>query len=125
MTLIHSDLTKKILECAYKIHSSFGPGLLESAYEEVLYYEIKKSGLSVKKQHPLPLVYEEVYLDAGYRLDLWVENKVVLEIKAVDALNDVHFAQLMTYLKLSESKVGFLINFNVKSLKEGIRRVVM
>jgi GxxExxY protein len=125
MTLLHEELTSSILNCAYKVHSALGPGLLESAYEECLHYELAKAGLVVIKQKPMPLIYEEKKLDLGYRIDLFVEGKVIIEIKSVDALNPVHFAQLMTYLKLSKCRVGFLINFNVQSLKDGIKRVIM
>lgn len=97
---------------------------MESAYEECLFYELKKSGLDVQKQKPLPLVYEEVRLDVGYRIDIIIENKIILEIKSVEALNDVHFAQLLTYLKLTNCKLGLLINFNVVLIKNGIKRVV-
>ena len=119
-----NQLTEQILKCAYKVHPALGPGLLESAYEECLYYELKMSGLIVEKQKPMPLIYEEVKLDIGYRIDLLVENKVVLEIKAVDAFNDIHVAQVITYLKLSKCKIGLLINFNVSSLKNGIKRLI-
>jgi GxxExxY protein len=98
---------------------------LESAYEECLHYELDKIGLIVIKQKPMPLIYEGKKLDLGYRIDLFVENKVIIEIKSVDALNPVHFAQLMTYLKLSNRRIGFLINFNVQSLKDGIKRVII
>jgi GxxExxY protein len=101
-----------------------GPGLLESAYEECLYYEIRKSGLVVEKQKPLPLVYEDVKLDIGYRIDVMVENKLIVEIKAVETLNDVHLAQIMTYLKLSGCKLGLLINFNTALFKDGVKRVI-
>jgi len=106
------------------VHQSLGPGLLESAYEECLFYELKKTGLVVEKQKALPLVYEEVRLDVGYRIDIIVENKLILEIKSVEALNDVHFAQLLTYLKLTDCKLGLLINFNVTLIKNGIKRIV-
>ena len=125
MTLLNEELTGSILKCAYKVHSVLGPGLLESAYKECLYYELEKIGLAVNKQKPMPLVYEEKKLDLGYRIDLLVEDQVVLEIKSVEALNPGHFAQLMTYLKLSNCRIGFLINFNVQSLKEGIKRIIM
>lgn len=125
MILLHQELTGSILNCAYKVHTALGPGLLESAYEECLYYELEKIGLKTLKQKPMPLVYEEKKLDLGYRIDLLVEGKVILEIKSVDALNPVHFAQLMTYLKLSGCRVGFLINFNVESLKDGIKRIII
>lgn len=119
-----NQYTEQILKCAFKVHSELGPGLLESAYEECLYFELIQSGLKVEKQKVLPLVYYDVKLDAGYRLDLLVEDKVVVEIKAVEALNDVHTAQVLTYLKLSKCKVGLLLNFNVSSLKNGIKRLI-
>jgi GxxExxY protein len=125
MVLLHQELTGSILNCAYKVHSTLGPGLLESAYEECLHYELDKKGLSVIKQKPMPLIYEDKKLDLGYRIDLLVEYKVIIEIKSVDAINPVHLAQLMTYLKLSGCKVGFLINFNVVSLRDGIKRVIV
>ena len=125
MNLLHQELTGSILNCAYKVHSALGPGLLESAYEECLRYELDKAGLVVMKQKPMPLIYEEKKLDLGYRIDLFVENKVIIEIKSVDTLNPVHFAQLMTYLKLSKCRIGFLINFNVQSLKDGIKRIII
>ncbi len=120
-----TELTKQIIGCAYKVHSRLGPGLLESAYEECLYYELSKEGIRVGKQKPLPLVYEEIKLEVGYRVDLFVNNKVIIEVKSVEALNDVHFAQLITYLRLSGCKVGLLMNFNVKHLKNGIKRLVV
>ena len=122
--MTENELSNKIINLAIKVHSKLGPGLLESAYEECLFYEINKSGLYVEKQKPLPLIYEEVKLEIGYRVDLFVERKVILEIKAVESLCDVYFAQLLTYLKLSGCKLGLLMNFNVKLMKEGIRRVV-
>jgi GxxExxY protein len=125
MELLHKELTGSILKCVYKIHGALGPGLLESAYEECLFYELEKNGLSVSKQKPMPLIYEEKKLDVGYRIDLLVEDKVVLEIKSVDAINQVHYAQLLTYLKLSKCRIGFLINFNVVSLKDGIKRIIL
>ena len=120
-----NKLTSKILKCAFAVHTALGPGLLESAYEECLYFELQQAGLKVEKQKVLPLVYKDVKLDAGYRLDLFVESKVVIELKSVETLNDVHTAQVLTYLKLSKSKIGLLINFNVKSLKHGIKRLIM
>lgn len=122
--MTENELSRITFDCALKVHQSLGPGLLESAYEECLFYELKKIGLSVEKQKPLPLFYEEVKLDIGYRIDLIVENKLILEIKSVDSLNDVHFAQLLTYLKLTNCKLGMLINFNVNLIKNGIKRVV-
>lgn len=119
-----NELSRIVFDCALKVHQSLGPGLLESAYEECLFYELKKIGLITEKQKPLPLIYEEVKLDIGYRLDILVENKLIIEIKSVEALNDVHFAQLLTYLKLTNCKLGLLINFNVSLIKNGIKRVV-
>ena len=107
-----------------KVHRNLGPGLLESAYEECLFYELKKTGIEVQKQKALPLIFEEVRLEIGYRLDIIIENKLILEIKSVDALNDVDFAQLLTYLKCIDCKLGMLINFNVVLIKNGIKRVV-
>ena len=106
-----------------KLHKTLGPGLLESAYEECLYYEIKKEALFVEKQKALPRVYEDIRLEVGYRIDLLVENCVIVEIKAVVALNDVHTAQLLTYLKLTNCKLGLLINFNVALIKNGVKRL--
>lgn len=122
--MTENEISKVVFECALKVHKTLGPGLLESAYEECMFYELKKSNLRVEKQKALPLVYEEVNLDVGYRIDIIVENKFIVEIKSVEALNDVHLAQLLTYLRLSDCKLGLLINFNVKLLKDGVRRVV-
>ena len=119
-----NELSKIVIGCAIKVHSELGPGLLESAYEECLYYVLKKEGLFVEKQKPMPLIYEEVKLECGYRLDLLVENKLVIEVKSVEALNDVHLAQTLTYLKIGNFKLGLLINFNVSLLKNGVRRIV-
>ena len=118
-----NELSHLILQCAFTVHSELGPGLLESAYEECLAYELQQHGLIVEKQKALPLVYKSVKLDAGYRLDLLVNSKIVVEIKSVEAINDIHLAQVITYLKLSGCKLGLLLNFNVKSLKDGIKRV--
>lgn len=119
------EVFNKVLDSSFKVHTALGPGLLESAYEECLYFELNKSGLKVEKQKALPLVYDEVKLDVGYRVDLLVENKVIIEIKSVEALADIHMAQILTYLKLSGCKLGLLANFNVKHLKDGIRRVIL
>lgn len=119
-----NDLTQIILDCSYKVHTALGPGLLESAYEECLFYELNLVGIAVEKQKALPLVYQEVKLDVGYRLDLLVDNRVVVEIKSVESFNEVHMAQVLTYLKLSKCKIGLLINFNVKSLQQGIKRLI-
>ena len=122
--MTENEISKFIVESALKVHRALGPGLLESSYEECLFYELKKCGLNVLKQKPLPLIYEDVKLEIGYRVDLIVEDKVIIEIKSVEALHDVHMAQILTYLKLSDCKLGLLINFNVSLIKNGIRRVV-
>ncbi|MFN8209628.1 MAG: GxxExxY protein [Bacteroidales bacterium] len=116
---------KKVLDSSFTVHSTLGPGLLESAYEECLYYDISNSGLKVCKQKPLPLVYKEIKLDAGYRVDLLVEEQVIVEIKSIEAINDIHIAQVLTYMKLSGCKLGLLVNFNVLHLKEGIKRLIL
>lgn len=120
-----NHLTQKIIHCAIEVHKQLGPGLLESAYEECLHYELLLKDIQVLRQRPMPLIYKDVKMDCGYRTDLIIEDKVIVEIKAVDAIAEVHKAQLMTYLKLAEIKVGLLINFNVKLLKDGIVRWVV
>ena len=122
--MTENELSKIVFEAGLKVHKTLGAGLLESAYEECLYYELQKSGLSVEKQKTLPLIYEDVKLDAGYRIDLLVEKKLVIEIKSVEALNNLHLAQILTYLKLSGCKLGLLINFNVVLFKDGVKRIV-
>ena len=122
--LSENQITEKIIGCAIKVHSTLGPGLLESAYQQCLFYELQKTGLKVEKEKPLPVIYEEVELDCGYRLDLFVENRVIVELKAVESLTDIHLAQMLTYLKLSECEIGLLINFNVTQLIKGIKRVI-
>ncbi|MCL2800296.1 MAG: GxxExxY protein [Treponema sp.] len=117
-------LTGKIIECAMDVHTALGPGLLENAYKECLFYKLSKNGLYVEKEKPLPLVFEKVYLDCGYRIDLLVENTVVIELKCVKKIEDIHLAQMLTYLKLGKYKVGLIINYNVASLKDGIKRIV-
>jgi GxxExxY protein len=119
-----NEIARIILNAAIKVHTALGAGLLESAYRECLAYELRVSGLTVEKEKGLPLIYEEVHLHCGYRVDLFVENKVVVEIKAVEALHGLHLAQVLTYLRLIPCKLGLLINFNVPHLKNGIRRVV-
>jgi GxxExxY protein len=119
-----NEISNKIITQAIEVHKVLGPGLLESAYKECLYYKLLKSGLSIKKEKPMPLIFEEIKLECGYRIDLLVEDKVVIEIKSAEALNDVHFAQTLTYMKLGNYKLGLLINFNVSYLKQGIKRIV-
>ncbi len=121
---IENDLATEIIGSAITIHRALGPGLLESAYKECLFYELINKGLYVEKERPLPLVYKEIRMDCGYRLDLLVENKVIVEIKAVEALSDIHLAQVLTYLKVSGCNLGLLMNFNVLKIKDGIRRII-
>ena len=113
-----------IIGCAIDVHKALGPGLLESAYQECLYYKLLKEGLQLHKEKPMPLVFEEVHLECGYRIDILVEDKVVIEIKSVEALNSVHMAQTLTYMKLGDYKLGLLINFNVSLLKQGVKRII-
>jgi GxxExxY protein len=120
-----NQITHEILDSAYKVHTALGHGLLESAYQACLVYELRKKGLKVEVEKPLPLIYEEVKLDCGYRIDILVENQVVVELKTVEAFTDVHTAQVLTYLKLSGNKVGLLLNFYTKSLKDGIKRLIL
>jgi GxxExxY protein len=120
-----NQITHEILDSAYKVHSKLGPGLLESAYRTCLVYELRKKGLFVEEEKALPLIYEEIKLECGYRIDILVEKQVVVELKTVDSFNDVHIAQVLTYLKLSENHVGLLINFYKKSLKDGIKRLIL
>ena len=122
--MTENKISEKIIGCAIQVHRELGPGLLESSYEECLYYELVQSGLLVEKQKPLPLVYKEVRLDCGYRIDLMIEGKIIVEVKAVESLNDIHMAQILTYLKLSNTRLGLLMNFNVTLLKSGIKRIV-
>jgi GxxExxY protein len=120
-----NEITERILKSTFKVHSALGPGLLESSYKACLAYEMIKDGLYVETEKPMPLIYREVKLDIGYRLDLFVEGKVVVEIKVIEAFTDVHLAQVLTYLRLSKCKVGLLLNFKVASMKNGIKRVVL
>jgi GxxExxY protein len=122
--MTENQIATKILYCALEVHKALGPGLLENAYQECLYYKLVKEGLDVAKEKPMPLIFEEVRMDCGYRLDLLVENKVVIELKSVEALNEVHLAQILTYLKLGKYKLGLLINFNEYLLKNGVKRVI-
>jgi len=123
--MTENEISKIILDCAFEVHTALGPGLLESAYQECLFYELVQKGLRVEKEIPLPLVYKEVKLEYGYRIDLLVENKVVIELKTVENFTDVHIAQTLTYMKLSNCKLGLLLNFYTKSLKDGIKRLIL
>lgn len=120
-----NDLSHQIIGCAMRVHSQLGPGLLESAYEECMAYELSKAGLPFEKQKGVPLVYETVKLDCGYRLDLLVASQIIVEVKSVEAIHDVHVAQVLTYLKLSRCPLALLINFNVAHLRDGIRRLAL
>jgi len=119
-----NEITELVIGCAIEVHRLLGPGLLESAYQECLAYELEKHGLAVEKEKLLPIIYKEVTIDHGYRLDLLVENQVVVELKTVDIFTDVHFAQILTYLRLGNYKIGLLINFHTKLLKDGIKRII-
>jgi GxxExxY protein len=119
-----NEISQKIIGAAIEVHKQLGPGLLEGTYETCLAYEIKQLGLDVKQQQALPAIYKEVKLDAGYRIDLLVENKVIVEIKSVEALADIHTAQLLTYLKLKDLKLGLLINFNSVKVIDGLKRII-
>ena len=123
--MLFEDITKIIIGCAINVHKELGPGLLESAYEECLYYELIRAGLKAERQKAIPIIYKEIKLDCGYRADLIVEDKVVIELKTVDEFNTVHEAQILTYLKFAKKKLGVLINFNVLRLKDGIKRYIL
>jgi len=123
--MTENEISKIILDCAFKVHTKLGPGLLEKVYQECLIFELEKKGLKVEKEKPMPLVYENIKFDCGYRIDLLIENKVVVELKVVEAFNDVHIAQTLTYMRLSECKLGLLLNFYTKSLKNGIKRLIL
>lgn len=119
-----NQLSNEIIGCAIEVHRKLGPGLLESAYQECLYYELQQAGLKVIKEKPMPIVHKEVKLDHGYRIDLLVEEKVVIEIKTVEDFTDVHLAQVLTYLRLGNYKLGLLLNFHTTVLKNGIKRII-
>jgi len=126
LTTTETDpLTHSIIAAAIEVHRELGPGLLESAYEACLLYELRLQGMNVKAQHPIPVFYKDVMQDCGYRLDLLIEDKVIVEVKAVRELAPIHEAQLLSYLKLSDCHRGLLINFNVKMLKDGVRRLII
>ena len=122
--MIENELCTAVISEAMKLHTDLGPGLLESVYEECLYYLLLERGLKVEKQKPIPLVYQGSHLSCGFRCDLLVEGRLIIEVKAVDAFNEIHLAQLLTYLRLCDVRLGLLINFNVSSLRNGLKRVV-
>ena len=123
--MYENELSKIIIGCAIDVHRELGPGLLESAYQECLYYELVSKGLKVEKEKSVPIVYKEIKLDHGYRIDLLIEDKVVIELKTVESFTDVHTAQVLTYLKLGDYRLGLLLNFHVKLLKDGIKRIIL
>jgi GxxExxY protein len=120
-----NQITEIIIGCAIEVHKHTGPGLLESAYEECLFFELQNAGLRIERQKPVPIIYKEIKLDYGYRMDLLVENTVVIELKTVDSFDPVHEAQILTYMKFAQKRIGLLINFNVPLLKQGIKRYVL
>ncbi|MDE3237094.1 MAG: GxxExxY protein [Bacteroidota bacterium] len=122
--MTENELANIVFNQGLKLHKALGPGLLESAYEECLFYELINAGIQVERQKPLPLVYENVKLEIGYRVDFLIEKKLIVEIKSVDSLNDIHLAQVLTYLRLSHCKLGLLINFNTLLFKDGVKRVI-
>jgi GxxExxY protein len=122
--MTENEIATIIVNCCFKIHKLSGPGLLESVYEEVLTYELSNCNLEIKRQHPIPVVYESVKMNLGFRADLIVEDKVVIEIKSIESLASVHGKQVLTYLRLTEKKLGLLINFNEALIKDGIKRIV-
>ena len=119
-----NEISKLVVDLCFKIHKQYGPGLFESVYEEIFCYEWSKNGIPFTRQQAIPLVHEEIKLDAGFRADIIIDNKVILELKSVELLAPVHYKQLLTYLKLTEMKLGLLINFNVELIKDGIHRIV-
>ena len=122
--MTENEIAKEIVDVAFKIHSTYGPGLLESVYQTIMAYELDKRGLSIRTQKPIPLVHETIRMEVGFRADLIVENKVLVELKSVEAVIPVHKKQLLTYLRLADKRLGLLINFNVELIKHGISRVV-
>jgi GxxExxY protein len=125
MKLEFDDLSNRVIGCALEVHRSLGPGLLESTYEQCLAHELKTNGIEFKRQHPLPVNYKEIRLDCGYRVDLLINNKLIVELKTAEKILPIHQAQLLTYMELSNVAVGLLINFNVKYLRDGIKRMVL
>lgn len=119
-----NELSNLIIGAAIKVHTALGPGLLESAYQECLAYELKELGLKVEKEKPIALIYKDIVMDCGFRVDLFVEDKIILELKSVEKLNDIHIAQVLTYLKLANAQIGLLMNFNVFRLKDGLKRLI-
>jgi GxxExxY protein len=122
--MTENEIAREIVDASYHVHTTLGPGLLESVYEAVMDYELRKRGVRVLRQHPIPLIYQSVELDQGFRADLLVEDKVIVELKSVEALHPVHSKQLLTYLRVADKRLGLLINFGSLLIKDGISRVV-
>ena len=122
--MTENEISKVVVELCLKIHKMYGPGLFETIYEEIFCYELGKTGLAFKRQHGIPLVHEEIRLEAGFRADVIIENKVIVEMKSIEALADIHYKQVQTYLKLTGLKLALLVNFNVPLIKDGIHRIV-
>jgi len=120
-----NELSRQVVDAVFQVHKTLGPGLLESVYEACLCHELNKRGINFQRQVVLPVVYDGVEIEAGLRLDLWIENKLIVELKAVEGLHEVHQAQLMTYMKLTDTRLGLLVNFNVPVIKQGIKRIVL
>ncbi|MFN3874202.1 MAG: GxxExxY protein [Ignavibacterium sp.] len=119
-----NEISKIIVDCCFKVHNQLGPGLLESVYEEVLSYELIKRGLKIERQKGIPVLYDDIKMELGFRADIIVENKVIIELKSIDAIAPVHLKQLLTYLRLTNLKLGLLVNFNEALIKDGIKRIV-
>ncbi|RUA29170.1 MAG: GxxExxY protein [Bacteroidetes bacterium] len=124
MPLTENEISRLILDCSFRIHTQLGPGIFESVYEEVLYYELQEEGLEIKRQFPIPVQWNNKTMEMGFKADLIVEDKVIIELKSIESLQAVHKKQLLTYLRLSGIKLGLLINFNENLLKNGIKRIV-
>ena len=122
--MTENEISKIVVDICFRIHKQYGPGLFESVYEEIFCYELNKKGLKFKRQHPVPLIHEEIKMEIGFRADVVVEDKLIVELKSVEALADIHYKQVLTYLKLTNIKLGLLVNFNVPLVKDGIHRVV-
>ena len=122
--MTENEISKHVVDLCFKIHKQYGPGLFESVYEEIFYYEWNKTRIPFNRQHPIPLVHEEIKMEAGFRADFIIDNKVIIELKSIEALAPVHYKQVLTYLKLTNLKLGLLVNFNVDLIKDGIHRIV-
>ena len=123
--MTNNEITRKIIGLAIKIHQTLGPGLLESVYQQCLFYELRNANIKVEKEVLVPITYENMKFETGFRMDLLFENKIVIELKAVETIHDKHISQVLTYLKLSNNKIGLLINFNEKYLKDGVKRIII